>query len=189
MTDPRKTVYITFVGGIDKPLVNKFIAFCNNAVQEHRPDELYFLIASNGGDVDSGFVLYNYLTALHGGLKLTMHNIGNIDSIANVIFLSGQDRFASPNASFHFHGVSMSVTGPMNRNALKEHLSRCENMENRIITTISARSKLSEPALEQLLSQGEGKNAGFALEQGIISEVKAPALPPGAVHLVLNATV
>ena len=83
-------------------------------------------------------MLYNYLQALQGGLKVTMHNIGNIDSIANVIFLSGGQRFASPNASFHFHGVSMNITGPVNRNALKEHLSRCEGMENRIITTISA---------------------------------------------------
>jgi ATP-dependent protease ClpP protease subunit len=181
-----KTVYITFVGGIDKPLVNKFINFCSNAVNAHKPDELYFMIASNGGDVDSGFVLYNYLQALQGGMKITMHNIGNIDSIANVIFLSGEKRFASPNASFHFHGVAMNLSGALNSNALKENLSRCVGMENRIIKTISNRSKLSTDTLEGLFSQGEGKEVDFAMEHGIIQEIKAPSLPAGAVHLVMN---
>ncbi|MEO8590362.1 MAG: ATP-dependent Clp protease proteolytic subunit [Flavobacteriales bacterium] len=186
MSSEKKTVYITFVGGIDKPLVNKFITFCTNAVNEHKPDELYFMIASPGGDVDSGFVLSNYLQALQGGMQVTMHNIGNIDSIANVIFLSGEKRVASPNASFHFHGISMNVNGAMNRTALKETLSRCEGMENRIIKTVSTRSKLSTETLEGLFSQGEGKDVAFALEHGIIDEIKEPSLPSGAVHLVMN---
>ena len=186
MSSEKKTVYITFVGAIDKPLVNKFIAFRTNAVNAHKPDELYFMLASNGGDVDSGFVLYNYLQALQGGMKVTMHNIGNIDSIANVIFLSGEKRFASPNASFHFHGVGMNVSGAMSRNALKETLSRCEGMENRIIKTISSRSKLSTDTLEGLFSQGEGKAVDFALEHGIIEAIKVPSVPSGAVHLVMN---
>lgn len=186
MSTEQKTVYITFVGGIDKALVNKFITFCNNAVVEHKPGELYFMLASHGGDVDSGFVLYNYLQALQGGLKVTMHNIGNIDSIANVIFLSGGQRFASPNASFHFHGVAMNVSGAMNRNALRETLSRCEGMEHRIMKTINTRSKLSTETLEGLFSQGEGKDVAFALEHDIIEAIREPAIPAGAVHLVMN---
>jgi ATP-dependent protease ClpP protease subunit len=186
MSTDKRTVYITYAGGIDKPLVNKFITFCTNAVNEHKPDALYFMIASNGGDVDSGFVLYNFLQALQGGMQVTMHNIGNIDSIANVIFLSGSQRFASPNASFHFHGVAMNVRGPMNRNALKETLSRCEGMENRIMRTINTRSKLSTEALEGLFSQGEGKDVDFALEHGIIHGIKEPSIPVGAVHLIMN---
>ncbi len=186
MSSEKKTVYITFVGGIDKALVNKFITFCTAVVKEHKPDELYFMIASPGGDVDSGFVLYNYLQALQGGMQVTMHNIGNIDSIANVIFLSGERRVASPNASFHFHGVAMNVTGAMNRNALKETLSRCEGMERRIMKTIHTRTKLSIETLEGLFSQGEGKDVGFAEEHGIIEEVKPPSIPAGAVHLQMN---
>lgn len=186
MSAEKKIIYITFVGGVDKPLVNKFITFCTNAVSEHKPDELYFMIASNGGDVDSGFVLYNYLQALQGGMKVTMHNIGNIDSIANVIFLSGEQRFASPNASFHFHGVAMNVSGGMSKTALKETLSRCEGMENRIMKTINTRSKLSIETLEGLFNQGEGKNVDYALEHGIIEEIKAPSIPSGAVHLQMN---
>jgi ATP-dependent protease ClpP protease subunit len=184
--EEHKIVYINFFDGIDPVKVNKFIQFCNDVIKEHSPDELYFLIASNGGDVDSGFVLYNYLTSLKGKLSITMHNTGSIDSIANVIFIGGQKRYAAPNAAFLFHGVAMNFTGPQNRTALKESLSRIVGMENRIGATISQNSKLTEEELEILFRQGEGKDVAFALEKGIIHEIKPPSVPPGAVHLAMT---
>ncbi len=100
----HKTVYLNFFDGIDPVKVNKFIQFTTEVIRQHQPTELYFLIASNGGDVDSGFVLYNFLLSLQGKIVVTMHNTGTIDSIANVIFAAGQNRYAAPNASFLFHG-------------------------------------------------------------------------------------
>jgi ATP-dependent protease ClpP protease subunit len=151
--EEHKTVYINFFDGIDPVKVNKFIQFCTDVIKDHSPDELYFLIASNGGDVDSGFVLYNYLTSLKGKLTITMHNTGSIDSIANVIFMSGQKRYAASNAAFLFHGVAMNFNGPQNRTTIKESLSRIVGMENRIAATISQNSKLTEDELE-ILSAG-----------------------------------
>src|SRR3990172_7553264 len=108
MTAQQKTLYINFFDVIDPTKVNKFMQFCTDAIKQYNPTELYFFIASNGGDVDSGFVLYNYLMSLQTKLTITMHNTGTIDSIANVIFAGGQNRFAAPNASFLFHGVSLN---------------------------------------------------------------------------------
>jgi ATP-dependent protease ClpP protease subunit len=184
--EEHKTVYINFFDSIDPVKVNRFIQFCNDAIKENSPDELYFLIASNGGDVDSGFVLYNYLTSLKGKLTITMHNTGTIDSIANVIFMSGQQRYAAPNAAFLFHGVAMNFTGPQSRTTIKESLSRIVGMENRIGSTISQNSKLTEEELEILFRQGEGKDVAFALEKEIIHEIKPPSIPPGAIHLAMT---
>lgn len=181
----NKTVYINFFDKIDPVKVNKFIQFTNDAIKQHNPTELYFFIASNGGDVDSGFVLYNFLISLQGKLKITMHNNGTIDSIANVIFAAGQNRYASPNASFLYHGVTMNFTAGQNRTALKEALSRLEGMENRIAQTVSKHSKLTEAELTALFRQGEGKDVNFALSKEIISEIKVPFIPPGAIHLVM----
>lgn len=184
--DTQKTVYINFFDGIDPVKVNKFIQFTTDVIQQHAPTELYFFIASNGGDVDSGFVLYNFLVSLQDKLTVTMHNTGTIDSIANVIFVSGQKRYAAPNASFLFHGVSMNLQGSCSRTILKESLSRLEGMENRIATTVSKHSKLTEAELTTLFLQGEGKDVQFALEKGIIQEIKNPAVPPGAIHLAMT---
>src|ERR1700733_1141954 len=109
----NKTVYISFYDDINVVKVNKFIQFCTEVCRVHNPSELYFLIASPGGDVDSGFVLYNYLISLQSKVRITMHNTGMINSIANVIFIAGQKRYAAPNAAFLFHGVKSNLNGAL----------------------------------------------------------------------------
>lgn len=181
-----KTIYINFFDGINPTTVNKFIKFTVDAIQQHNPTEIYYFISSNGGDVDSGFVLYNFLISLHGKIKITMHNTGTIDSIANVIFAGGQNKFAAPNTSFLYHGVSMNFNTPQNRTALKESLSRLEGMENRIAQTVSKHSKLTADELTELFKQGEGKDVNFALDKEIIQEIKVPSVPHDSVHLAMN---
>jgi ATP-dependent protease ClpP protease subunit len=182
----KKIVYINFFDAIDPIKVNKFIQFTIEAIRIHDPTDLYFFIASNGGDVDSGFVLYNFLVSLQSKMSVTTHNTGTIDSIANVIFVGGQIRFAAPNASFLFHGVSMNFGVAQNRTALKEALSRLEGMENRIAHTLSKHTKLTETELTALFTQGEGKDVNFALDKGIIHEIKIPSVPQGAIHLAMT---
>ena len=71
-----------------------------------------------------------------------MHNIGSIDSIANVIFLAGQKRYAAPNSSFLFHGIVMNFNaGGVGKALLKENLSRLDGMETRMAETIRSHLK------------------------------------------------
>lgn len=67
----QKTVYVNYFDAIDPLRVNKFIQFCSDALLQYHPTELYIFMSSGGGDVDSGFVLYNYLTALRGNIRFT----------------------------------------------------------------------------------------------------------------------
>jgi ATP-dependent protease ClpP protease subunit len=181
-----KIVYLNFFDSIDPVKVNKFIHFTTEVIRQHQPTELYYFISSNGGDVDSGFVLYNFLISLQSKMRITMHNTGTIDSIANVIFVAGQQRFAAPNSSFLFHGVSMNMQGAVSRTGLKEALSRLEGMENRIADTVSRHSQLSQAELTSLFQQGEGKDVNYALSKQIIQEIKVPAVPAGSVHLAMS---
>ncbi len=116
-----------------------------------------------------------------------MHNIGQIDSIANVIFLGGQKRFAAPNAAFLFHGIVMNVNaGAHGRTSLKEFLSRLDSMETRMAETISQNSSLTEEELKEFFKQGEGKDVQFALAKGVIHEIKIPSIPEGSIHLAMS---
>src|SRR5436853_2312339 len=185
MTD--KIIYINFFDSIDPVKVNKFMKFTTDAIEQHNPTELYYFISSNGGDVDSGFVLHNFLVSLQSRLVITMHNIGTIDSIANIIFLGGQKRYAAPNTAFLFHGVAMNfIPGGVSRPAIKENLSRLDGMESRMAATISKQSKLTEEEIKLLFHQGESKDVNFALDKELINEIKSPTIPPGAVHLVMS---
>src|SRR5437667_1964901 len=167
MPDSR-TLYINFFDGINPTTVNKFIKFTVDSINEHVPTEVYFFISSGGGDVDSGFTMYNFLVSLQGKLTVSMHNIGQIDSIANVVFLGGQNRYAAPNAAFLFHGIVMNVSGAgQDRKSLKELLSRLDSMESRMAQTISQHSALTEGELKEFFNQGEGKDVTFALAKEV----------------------
>lgn len=183
-----KTVYIHFFDEINPNKVNKFIKFTTQAIENHDPTELYFFISSNGGDVDSGFVLYNFLISLKSKLTVTMHNIGSIDSIANVIFVSAHKRFSAPNASFLLHGVTLEINDSCTRTILKENLSRLEGMENRIAHTLSEHTKLTAKEITALFLQGEGEDVHFALKNEIIHQIKEPAIPPDAIYLAMTFT-
>jgi len=62
--------------------------------------DFYLLLSSPGGNVNNGITIYNFLKSLP--INLTTHNIGVVDSIANVIFLAGDNRYAVPHSSFLF---------------------------------------------------------------------------------------
>lgn len=187
MPNINSTVYVNFFDVIDPIKVNKFINFTVETIKQHSPAELYYLISSSGGDVDSGFTLYNFLVSLRSKMTITMHNIGNINSIANVIFVAGQKRYAAPTASFLFHGIVMNfAAGGYGRTVLKENLSRLDGMEARMAETISQNSKITMEELKNFFQQGEGRDVNFALAKGIIQEIKIPAVPPGFVHLAMS---
>src|SRR3990167_11048720 len=101
-----KTKYIVFtadVQTIQSAKLRQAITDCINQKYE----ELYFLISSGGGNVFEGLSLASYINALP--MKTTMHNIGQIDSVATAIFCAGQEKHSSSNASFMFHGVTLSL--------------------------------------------------------------------------------
>ena len=90
--------YISYYDAIDVPHVKAIMTVCNNILsQTPMPSTLYFLFASQGGSVDAGIALYNYLKSLP--VKIVMHNTGSIDSIANVICVGGQERYAAPHST------------------------------------------------------------------------------------------
>lgn len=181
-----KVVYINFYEPINQDTANNFVRFVTDVVNHHQPTELYFLFASGGGGVDAGFYIHNFLRALQGKVKVTIHNVSSIDSIANVIFIAADKRFATPGATFLFHGVTWTfVNNTLNKTQLKEIVSSISNMETSIAETIAAKSKLTKEELTEFFNQGESKHADFALEKGLIHETKVPSIPPDAIHLVV----
>lgn len=68
-------------------------------------NDICLLISSAGGHVSKGLNLAALMNSLP--VQITTHNIGQTDSIANVIFAAGKIRYATANSSFLFHGVSM----------------------------------------------------------------------------------
>jgi len=179
--DSQKTIYINFFEEINPPRVNQFINFCTQLLQQQKPDILQINISSPGGNVAAGMILHNYLKAL--SCKIIMHNIGSVDSIATIIFLSGEERYANPNSSFLFHGIVTHFPAQtvMTIYQLKERLSGLEVDQNKISNTITGLTKISQSELDDLFLQGDIKSPDFALEKGFIHEIKEMKLPKDAI--------
>jgi ATP-dependent protease ClpP protease subunit len=104
---PQDTAYITFVADINDVGCRTLLSTVSSLVAAGK-QEIHLLMASTGGNVMHGFSAYNGLRALP--VKLVTHNIGNIDSISNVVFMSADDRYANAHSTFMFHGVAMQVS-------------------------------------------------------------------------------
>jgi ATP-dependent Clp protease protease subunit len=181
-----KTIYVNYFDAIVEPKAKALMAICSDIVAQHQPDVLYFLFSSPGGSVSAGIVLYNFLRALP--VKIVMHNTGSIDSIATVIFMSAEQRYAALHSTFLFHGVMAQFppNSALSHSGLHERLSHVKHDENKIAGIISERSKLTETEIRDLFLQGEAKDLAFAMEKGIIHEIKNPAIPKGAQFVTVN---
>src|SRR5579859_4221344 len=98
--------YVAFLQDVQPPQANALINVLND-VMKQSPKTLCLIMSTNGGSIDLGFLLYNILRALP--TKVITHNIGNVNSIGNVLFLAGEKRVANANATFLFHGASWPV--------------------------------------------------------------------------------
>jgi ATP-dependent Clp protease, protease subunit len=181
MTTTEKTIYINLFEEINPQRVFSFINFCTQIIQQHRPDILQINIASPGGNVAVGVILHNYLKSLP--CKLIMHNIGSVDSIATIVFLAGQERYANANSSFLFHGIvtNFPAQTSMTMFQLKERLGSLEVDQNKISNTITELTRISKLELDNLFLQGEVKSPEFAVEEGFIHEIRELRLPKDAI--------
>jgi hypothetical protein len=69
---------------------------------------------------------------------------------------------------------------------LKETLSSFEREEMKIASIVAERTKMSEAEIRELFRQGEAKDLAFAIEKGVIHEVKDPAVPKDAPLITVN---
>lgn len=173
---PATSAYVSFSAEINPNTTESLIAqmshLANNGVQE-----VTLLMSTPGGSVMHGLNLYNVWRAMP--FKLITHNVGNVDSIGNAIFLAGEERYCCPQSSFMFHGVAMNGQGPMNANALQEKLDGLLSDERRISEVIAQRTSLSAEDIESMFLQGQTKDAAYAVSAGIVHEVRDVQIPPG----------
>jgi len=180
------TVYLAFHDNISLDSSNRLMDFCAKAIQRYKPEALYFLFSSGGGLVNAGVTLYNYLRALP--VKLTMHNVGSIDSIANAVFLAADERFAAPASAFLLHGITWTFNqgSTLTYAQMQETISSFDAAEQLTAQIIGDRTKLAPEEVRALFRQGQSKSPAFALEKGLIQEIREVAIPNGApVHSVI----
>lgn len=128
----------------------------------------------------NGMNLYNMLRGFP--FNLVTHNVGNVDSIGNAVFLAGATRRACAHSTFMFHGVGFDVMNPMrfDEKPLREHLASVLADQRRIASIIEQRTNLTMNQIRPLFRQAQTKDATYAVGCGIVHQIQDVQIPPGA---------
>ena len=172
-------VYVSFSAEINVKTTESLIAVLSNLANLN-VGAVNLLISTPGGSVMNGLNLYNVLKGMP--FELTTHNVGNVDSIGNMVFLAGRRRYATATATFMFHGVGFTLDkgGRLEEKDLRERLDGILSDQTRIGQVISQHTRLTEEEVAGLFRQAQTKDAHFAVEKGIVDEIREVQIPPGA---------
>jgi len=171
------TVYISFSAEINAHTTESLIAVFANEINQGKRD-FYLMLSTPGGAVMNGLNLYNVLR----GFPITTHNVGNVDSIGNAIFLAGQTRYACPHSTFMFHGVSFNFTQGVNldERGSRERLANILSDQKRIGSIIQERTTLSAKRVRAMFREARTIDSTFAAGCGIVDEIRDVQVPVGA---------
>lgn len=175
-----KTVHVSFSAEINVATTESLIAAMANLANQGA-SEVRLLMSTPGGAVMNGINLYNVLRAFP--VKLVTHNVGNMDSIGNAIFLAGEERYACPHSTFMFHGVSANFqpgTTQLDAMRLKESLGNVDADELRIGSIIEQRSKLTQTQIRDFFREAHTMDAAEAVSAGIVDEIRDVQIPAGS---------
>jgi len=165
------TVYVSFSAEIIPKTAESLIALLATLANQKVP-HVYLMLSTPGGAVMSGLNIYNVLRGLP--FELTVHNVGNVDSIGNAIFLAGSKRYACPHSTFMFHGVGFDIQSPirLEEKFLRERLDSLDADQRRIGQIIEERTQLGGEQVNRLFLEAQTKDATFAVGCGIVHEIR-----------------
>ena len=181
----NKTEYITFHGSISENNAKNLIVLCSDAVSK-TCTEIYIAFSSLGGAIHSGITLFNFLKALP--VTITLHNIGVIDSIANIVFLAAANRYACQDSRFLIHGPSFSFPEKQSFNTwqLYEFAQSLKDDQDKMSNIISRFTSITPDTLNKWFVKGETITPAKAIELGIISEIRVFTLPANSSMITVN---
>ncbi|WP_263378877.1 ATP-dependent Clp protease proteolytic subunit [Granulicella paludicola] len=187
LLDIKPPAYVSFSAEVVPQTIEVLLGAVANLVNQGHT-EIHLLLSSPGGSVMHGITAYNFLRALP--IKLVTHNIGNVDSIGTVLYLAGEERYASPHTTFMLHGVAMTAqaaTSFFERN-LAEKLASVQADQARIKGIYTERSNITEAEAEGYFLGEITLNSADALQRGLVHEVRQLSIPAGSpvLQLVFN---
>lgn len=177
---PPETVYVSFSSEVVPATTEQLLKVCCDVVTRGVKN-IYLLLSTLGGSVTHGITIYNVLRALPA--KIITHNVGSVNSIGNVIFLAGEERYANPFTTFMFHGVGFDVQQNVRfeERLLTERLEGLKAEQSKIAAIIKSRSCFpSDEDIEKLFLVAATKDTDFAKNHRIIHDVREVKIPDGA---------
>ena|SRR5713101_1421891 len=171
-----KEVYGTFAGPIDQQAVQRFFYNFGLAVT-NGVGRVHLLIQSNGGFVDDGISIYNYLANLP--IEVISYNEGTVQSIAVLPYLAGKIRRCADNATFLLHKTTFNVPVDATAELLRGRAQAAESSDKRTDNILHASIQLSEEKWALRDKFGLTLSADEAAQAGLVHEIRHFTPPQG----------
>ena len=176
---------VHFLGPITQHSANCLLSIMQNILrqtQDVSQDKVTLYLSSEGGDLNSGFSLYNFLRSYP--IPITIVNIGTIESIAVMIYLSADNRLAVEHSRFLLHSFHWGYPNcPVDYQRLSENSASLRFDTSRYISIFKERTKSAEIPInvdECLNGSAEIVPCSRAITAGICSEV----IPAHELHTI-----
>lgn len=176
-----KSHFVTFVGPITTSSCTKLRALCCDLVSENNAEEITIMISSRGGALLEGFALYNFLQSLP--VKLTMHNIGTVQSIANIVFLAADKRLSCNDTYFMLHGFDRTYKAErVAHRDLLEDTALMDREKLSFTEILKRRTRITDEDLKELkpFEKQIIVNTARAKKLGMIQKVEQVTIPKDA---------
>ena len=125
-------------------------------------------INSEGGYVDVGFDIYDYLKSLK--VPITTIGVGLVASIATVIFMAGDTRKFRNGTRFMIHLPSGMIEGTAEE--ITNYSQMLKDAENKIIKFYTSSLALTDEAIRPLLKNETWLSNDDAFDMGFITEME-----------------
>lgn len=164
---------IHFLCPVNTATVGQLQNHCLTALSQGAT-ELNIHISSQGGETAAGFTAYNFLKSLP--VTVRTHNISNVESIANIVFLAGSERFANQLSRFLLHPLLWGFATPAADHARLREYGKClDNDLDRFVETFNIDIG-THIGWASLIADSTILDANKALEHGIINSIKTARL-------------
>jgi ATP-dependent protease ClpP protease subunit len=163
---------VQWFGPIDTEKFNRVTSDIVRLWKDEEAD-IFLFINSAGGEASIGFAFYDLMKALK--IKLTTVAIGEVDSMAIIVFLTGEHRLVSPHTSMFFHQPSRSFAAnrPMPSRSMRAGVQEMDRMElwyANIIERETGGKLSSQAAIDKQLTE-ESVDSETMIKLGLAHEL------------------
>ena len=140
-------------------------------------------LSSDGGNNDQGFAAYHLLRSLP--VPVTTHCIGNVESMAVMIYLAGETRRIVPHGKVKIHPMHWGFGGGnVDHDRLAEYVDSLDFDAKRYAEIFDERTKGSKNPVEvraHLAGKAKLLDASGALHAGVATDISDAIVPADAV--------
>jgi len=178
----RMEYVIGFNQRVDRAAVTHLVGMVQGAMVAGATD-LTICITSRGGDYAQAAYAYEVLSGM--SVPTAMHAIGTVRLSAVTLFMAGTRRYAAAGTDFLLGETLGGLPSSLERQEVValDEVGRVDCLDRLAIERIASRTARTAEEIAEWIGRKRFLDAQFALDQGIVHEIRPLRIPSGAVFL------